>query len=127
MKKASMLLLCAMVILILVLVVGFPQKLLNKKEPSPSSSANISYHFTSKEPTSQESSEVDAMAGENSYYTVKEYNGHIGVFRNEETEPFEEIQVDVNLFPETDRELLKQGIKAYTQEELNGVIEDYEG
>lgn len=127
MKKASMLLLCAMVILILVLVVGFPQKLQNKKEPALSSSTNISYHFTSKEPVSQESSEVDVMAGEKDYYTVKEYNGHIGVFRNEETEPFEEIQVDVNLFPETDRDLLKQGIKAHTPEELNAVIEDYEG
>ena len=67
------------------------------------------------------------MAGEKDTYTVKEYNGHIGVFRNEETEPFEEIQVDVNLFPETDRELLREGIKAYTPEELNSVIEDYEG
>lgn len=122
-----MLLLCAMVILVLVLASGYPQKLWVKDEPVSSSSTNISYHFTSKVPSSQESSEVDAMAGEKDTYTVKEYNGHIGVFRNEETEPFEEIQVDVNLFPETDRELLREGIKAYTPEELNSVIEDYEG
>ena len=127
MKKASMLLLCAMVILILVLVLGYPQKLWGKNEPASSSSPNISYYFTSKESSSQESSEVDAMAEKEDFYTVKEYQGHIGVFRNEEPEPFEEIEVNVDLFPEADRELLKNGIKAYTSEELNGVIEDYEG
>lgn len=126
MKKASMLLLCVMVILVLVLVSGYPQKLWVKDEPVSSSSANI-FHSTPKEPSSQESSEVDVMVGKEDFYTVREYNGHIGVFRNEETEPFEEIQVDVDLFPEIDRELLKEGIKAYTPEELNGVIEDYEG
>lgn len=133
MKKASVLLACAMGILILVLISGYPQKLWGRNETASSSSQNVSYHFTAKESSSQENSEVDVMADENNsssayeLYTVKEYNGHIGVFRNEEAEPFEEIQVNIDLFPETDQVLLKQGIQAHTPEELNGIIEDYEG
>lgn len=129
MKKAIMVTVLSAAILTAVLVIGLPMKETSDK-PLLSATSSISSNFTSIAPSSQESSRIittASSANEGTVYTVKEYNGHIGVFRGQEKSPFEEIQVDVSIFPEIDQNLLKQGIKAYGPEELNRVIEDYEG
>ena len=68
-----------------------------------------------------------ASAADDSVYIVREYNGHIGVFREGETAPFEEINIEVSIFPEADQKLLRSGIRARGTAELTRVLEDYEG
>lgn len=131
MKKAVMVTVLSAAILAAVLLVGLPDKRMTDR-PRPAAASRISSNFTSIVPSSQESGEVITTtsansAGENTVYTVKEYKGHIGVFRGREKSPFKEIPVDVRVFPPIDQNLLKQGIKAYGPEELNRVIEDYTG
>lgn len=132
-KKASMVFLCAVALLAVVIAVEYP---LQRTSRPPASSAkkapSVSSNFTAIVPSSQESSEIITTARANDsdagvVYTVKEYQGHIGVFRGEEASPFEEIKIDVAIFPKADQELLKEGIKAYGTQDLNRIIEDYKG
>lgn len=128
MKKTSMLLLCVIALLTVLVVVGFPH---NNRQGGTSSTADqiASSNFTSIAPSSQESSAIRAAASKQneSLYIVKEYNGHIGVFRDGDKLPFEEIDIDVSIFPEEDQKLLHDGIQARGTAELTRVIEDYEG
>ena len=64
-------------------------------------------------------------AVQNDYYTVMEYEGKIAVFKNEENIPFEIFDSFAAVLPDTDRELLKNGIIANSTEELQKIIEDY--
>lgn len=57
-------------------------------------------------------------------YTVREYNGRIGIFAGESSQPFRIISYDVSLMPEFDREQLREGITVETEYELNRFIED---
>lgn len=128
MKKTSMLLLCVIALLAVLVVLGFPR---NNRQAGASSTADqiASSNFTSIAPSSQESSAIHAAASQQneSLYIVKEYNGHIGVFRDGDKLPFEEIDIDVSIFPEEDQKLLHDGIQARGTAELTRVIEDYEG
>ena len=58
-----------------------------------------------------------------SVYTLKEFNGKIGVFKDGDFQ----YQVDIYMFslPETDKKLLQQGIIASTEQELNDIISSY--
>lgn len=60
-------------------------------------------------------------------YTLKEYQGRIAVFINENSEPEQVIDININIFPDRDKELLKNGITVYTAEELYRLIEDFSG
>lgn len=124
MKRESIVLLLLIAVIAVLLYVRFPLKQTNP--PSEPSSSNIIYNSTANVPSSQESSEINVMASRADVYTLKEYNGVIGVFYNEEISPYQEIDVDVSTLPEADQELLKDGIKIYSKEELNNRIEDYE-
>ena len=62
---------------------------------------------------------------ENDYYTIKEYDGKIAVFKNTEDTPITVYEAYISLLPEYDRNLLKKGIKAKSTEELQKIIEDY--
>lgn len=59
-------------------------------------------------------------------YTVREYNEKIGIFKNEETEPFATLDIYTFMLPEKDRELLKAGF-VIDGDKLYGIIEDYTG
>ncbi|MCH5191092.1 MAG: hypothetical protein J1F23_02905 [Oscillospiraceae bacterium] len=59
------------------------------------------------------------------YYIVSEYEGKIAVFKNEEKFPLEIYDSFTAILPDTDRELLKNGIIANSTEELQKIIEDY--
>ena len=59
-------------------------------------------------------------------YLVKRYNGSIGIFNAGETIPFRMIDTDVSLLPSFDRIALEDGIKIYSDEELDAIIEDFD-
>ncbi len=124
MKRLIVVLLAVLAFIVILLYLGYPRKQTN---PAPeSSSSNILYNSTAITPSSQESSEINAMASKTDIYTVKEYEGKIGVFYNQENVPYQEIDVDVASLPEADQALLKEGITVYSTEKLNSIIEDYE-
>lgn len=58
-------------------------------------------------------------------YMLKEYNGKIASFYYGEETPIEIFDVSVEGFGEYDKQALYNGIKAYSEEELNKLIEDY--
>lgn len=130
MKKASVLLLSTAAVLVAVLLsVNFAVNRNRVRTQAESSSSNILSNSTPIAPSSQESSEINAIAGQESkpdVYTVKEYESGIGVFHNDDTTPIQKIDVDVASLPEADQELLKEGIKVYSVDRLNQIIEDYE-
>ncbi|MVB11812.1 hypothetical protein CAFE_25380 [Caprobacter fermentans] len=128
MKKTSMLLLCVIALLTVLVVLGLPHW--NRQSGSSSApDSTASSNFTSIEPSSQESSAIIAAASRQNedLYIVREFDGHIGVFREGDKLPFEEIDIDVSIFPEEDQKLLHDGIQARGTAELTRVIEDYEG
>jgi hypothetical protein len=55
---------------------------------------------------------------------VREYNGKIGIF-SENNELIDIINVYTKTLPETDKRLLREGIRVTSKEELNSIIEDY--
>lgn len=127
MKRNWIVLLGTTIIIIGMLMWGFSQTRINQI-PEVSSS-DILDNFTSNEASSQENSEIPTMASRSSSlntYTVKEYEGHIGVFYNNESTPYQEIDVDVASLPQADQVLLKDGIRVTDIDRLNSIIEDYE-
>lgn len=60
-----------------------------------------------------------------SYYTVAEYQGKVAVFMENEKIPIEIFDAYAESFPEHDRKLLRDGIRANSAEELQKIIEDY--
>jgi len=56
-------------------------------------------------------------------YTIKEFNGNIGVFEGDTI--IRIVDVDLSTFRAEDRVLLKQGIEVRTGEEVAGILEDY--
>ena len=64
---------------------------------------------------------VEAL--EKTTYTVKEYNGKIGIFENEAL--IYTLDTYVFTLPEYDKKLLSSGIMVSTKEELYEIIEEY--
>lgn len=123
-----MLLLCVIALLAVLVVLGFPNRR-QAAEPNARAESIVSSNSTSIAPSSQESSAIIAAASakDGDLYIVREYKGHIGIFHDGEDLPFEEINVDVSIFPQADQDLLKKGIRARGTAELTSIIEDYEG
>lgn len=123
MKKSTSILICATVIILALTIIQINRSKIHNSLPASSSSEQI--HSTAKSSSSQENNNVIAMVSKPTIYVVKEYNGHIGVFVNAGTIPFEEIEVDVSSLPKTDQTLLLKGIKVTDQSKLNHILEDY--
>ena len=79
----------------------------------------------------------DTMSGQNTstytesdrevLYILKTYNDKIGIFYEDETEPFSVLSgVMLKSLSEYDQNLLNTGIKVYSDEELRRLIEDYD-
>lgn len=130
MKKVNFIILSvASVLLIgivtLILLTVIPQN-------TPENVTSQQSHFTSNPNSSQENNESDGnnsnintMTSQADIYTVKAYKGHIGVFLNNEAEPFKEINISLEGLPQADQDVLKEGIKANTQSQLQIILEDY--
>ena len=59
-------------------------------------------------------------------YTVREYEGHIGIFLEDGTLQ-SELKTPVELLPEIDQKKLQEGIAVNTEEELILLMESYTG
>ena len=59
------------------------------------------------------------------FYTVREYDGKIAVYKNDETKPYIIYDAYVSLLPQQDIDLLKKGIVTDDKEYLQSIIEDY--
>lgn len=89
-------------------------------------------HFTSNHNSSQENTsshtdndDITTMASQSDIYTIKAYNGHIGIFLNDEIQPYREINVPLSTLPEEDQILLEKGITANSQGKVQIILEDY--
>lgn len=112
-------------IITLILLITIPRN-------TPENITNEQSHFTSNPYSSQEnnqseyhSSDVITMTSQAEVYTIKAYKGHIGVFLNNETQPFREINISLESLPQADQDLLNEGITANTQGQLRILLEDY--
>ena len=70
-------------------------------------------------PSEPEQSEPDEKI-----WIVREYRGQIGIFSEDDT-LVRTINVYIKTLPETDRILLKEGIRVTSERQLYSIIEDY--
>ena len=129
MKKILLPAVCAAVLLAACLL--FADKAQKPVDAASASSAcSISNYCTANAASSQESGASEPTGSSSSaeiFYIVREYNGHIGVFRENETEPFRVIDTDVKLLPAADQKSLALGKRAATLSEVEKLLEDYDG
>lgn len=57
---------------------------------------------------------------------MREYRGHIGVYRSGEDLPFLEYETDVSLLPEPDRKELETGKFASSMADVKKIVEDFD-
>ncbi len=86
MKKLMIVLACLDVLVLALLLMGYPQRWF-LPETAEESSSNILY-YTPETLSSQESSGAYALASHVTVYTVRKYKGRIGIFLND-ANPFE--------------------------------------
>lgn len=82
---------------------------------------NLTYSASEDNPTQ---AETVAPINERVGYTLKEYNGKIGIFRGSAEKPYTYLDTDISYLNEYDRELLLNGIEVATEQELKTLIED---
>ena len=58
-------------------------------------------------------------------YKLKEYEGNLAVFKNDSISPIKITSISIENLPPTDQQMLKDGIEASSEEELNTLLEDY--
>ncbi len=82
---------------------------------------------TTTEDTEPETKVINAetAASSEQIYVLREYNGKIASFYKGKETPIDVFDVSVNSFGEYDKQALYKGIFAYSEEELNKLIEDY--
>lgn len=68
---------------------------------------------------------AETVISEERCYILREYNGKIASFYYDDEHPIDVFDVSVNSFGEYDKQALYKGIVAYSEEELNRLIEDY--
>lgn len=82
---------------------------------------NMTYSSNSNYTQAETMSSVQQEVG----YTLKEYDGKIGIFRGDADKPYTYVEdVEISYLNEYDRELLKNGIEVSTESELKSLIED---
>lgn len=59
------------------------------------------------------------------YWIIKEYEGRPAVFNGMNENPSEILDVSISSLPSSDRALLREGIRVYSESELSRLIEDY--
>lgn len=89
--------------------------------------ANVLVYSTADPTSSQEmrSNRAESTTQAGSAYTVRAFEGEIGVFKGGADTPFEVYAVDVDTLPAADRFLLNAGIPAENRQEVRRILEDY--
>ncbi|MBQ7108024.1 MAG: hypothetical protein IJN95_02925 [Clostridia bacterium] len=59
-------------------------------------------------------------------YYLGEYNGYLAIFRSQESEPLQILDVRLDSLPERDISRIKSGIYSNDLGEIISVVEDYE-
>ena len=71
--------------------------------------------------------EVDEFCNE--HYLLKEEDGYITIYKLDENENetlYETTEIPTEYLPEEDLEKIQNGMKIYTEKELNKTLEDFE-
>lgn len=102
---------------------------LNVTEPSPS--PQLSSYSTAKPETSQESassfsSTVETEANTAPKYRISVYGEYVAVYELGRELPCQILETRVDSLPEYDQQLLREGIAAKDDKELNQMLQDYE-
>ena len=84
-----------------------------------SSKADASQDSIIKDVETQDSSQNQNI------YILKEYDGKLAVFRENQSKPYQVFNVYVKTLPAFDQGQLKQGIHVDGDDELSSLIEDY--
>ena len=81
---------------------------------------------TTEEPSVFSSSEeiVKTIITDRVRYMMREYDGKLAVF-NDDGSVYKVYEINVELLPEYDQKLLKEGIQITGEEELRARVEDY--
>ena len=69
--------------------------------------------------------EAEATTSQHTQYTIKEYNGRIAIFKNDNSSPESIYDTYISVLPESDQNKLKNGITVNDKKELQKLIEDY--
>ncbi len=96
-------------------------------DSSESSAYSADTDSTTLQEESTEAESSENGDGKEECYIIKLYNGKIGIFLQGETEPFQILDVDPNVLPESDQQGLKTGIEIHGAENLRQLIEDFDG
>lgn len=70
-------------------------------------------------------SETQAVTSAAETYTLKDYNGRIALYVDQDTKPTEIYNIFTNSLPEADITELRHGISVHTRQELEKLLEDY--
>ncbi len=82
--------------------------------------ATIIFYFANRTPASAN------VQGEDDYlYTIMDYEGHVSVIRYGEKEPYEIFDTYTNSLPEIDQQQLREGVRIYSDAQLQKAVEDY--
>ena len=127
MKKGLMVTLCFAVLTTSALFLISGKTKQQVQTLSASSNKSMSSYCTANTVSSQESSSSAASSQTAVCFIVKEYNGHIGVYRSSESKPFREYNTDVQILPKADRIALEHGKTVHTMAEVEKIVEDYDG
>lgn len=126
-KKMILALSCAAILFLTVLLlVGLQKPESDVPEPPHS---NTLYYSTANKNSSQENnrnSSSPPVSSSQTVYIVREYKGQIGVFAENEETPSQIVDVPVDILPEADQKMLKDGITVRGEDKLNSILEDYE-
>ena len=71
-------------------------------------------------------SEEPLSSKDTTVYIAREYEGKIGLYREDEPDPFQVLNVRVTRLPKYDRDELQTGIRIYGVEQLNSFIENFD-
>ena len=74
-------------------------------------------------PVILEPEETDESEETTHTFTIKEFNGKIGIYKDGDFQY--QINVSVSTLPEADKKLLLRGIEVSTEQELNDIISCY--
>lgn len=128
-KKSLILLCCAAALVVCAVLLPNPagKNPRGEKAPASSGSSMISYSTSNATSSQENASAAQVLASGADLYIVREYEGHIGVYRSGETKPFREYGTDVAVLPQADRTALEKGKVLHSMAEVEKLVEDYDG
>lgn len=79
----------------------------------------VAFYFSNR------ASATEPSNTDNYKYTIVDYNGKVSVVRRGEDAPYEVYDTYTNSLPEIDQSELKEGVRIYSDAQLQKAIEDY--